>query len=336
MKYTTLKNIKYFKNRKIKIWSAIVFSTATLIASGAQKTYRASWLNPAPVISGTKVYDDPAWKDIAYQDDFIELASKKNINGKFKFFAGFTSQGINIRVETPWRKKSFPKAARLFEKDGIEIFLASVPNSHSYRQFVLTMDGCKWDAEYKATTRSQSNKLSDWTGTVNPSKHGLIFNFLIPYKTLKNLPPADKKYWKLNVAAHETGDKDRFYSWCNLANRFHEPRHFARLTAETIPGNVRRDLQEKMKIWNFHHAVELLKNQARKIAEHIETAQTQDMTQSWVKEKADLKSISEGLSKKLTPAQFEILNKRLGALEKQIGWRLMQQQKRLHEEIMQS
>jgi hypothetical protein len=313
-----------------KISLMLFFFSLLLNVSGEQKQYRASWLNPAPVISG-KVYDDPAWKDITFREDFIELASKDKVNGRLKFLAGFTAEGLNIRVETPWKSKEFAKDSNFFDKDTVEIFLATSTDEYSYRQFVLNIEGKRWNAKYEATRRTGADKLLEWTGTVNESPDGLIFNFLIPFKTLENLPPEGKTHWMLNVAAHETGTKDKFYSWSNLTDRFHEPRHFGKLTAENLPEDVQRQLQTKMMNWNRANAAEFLKKQAEKLREYINAVKSPNFLEQ---ESRELDAVIGGLDRKLNESEFKVLQKRFSALLKSVYVKVNRRQQQLHEEIM--
>ena len=323
--------MKYSITRKIqKMGFALLFFCMLFSISAAQKQYRATWLNPAPVLKGSRVFDEPAWKDIAFCEDFIELATKKKINGKLKFYAGFIPEGFFVRVETPWEKKRFSKTANFFDKDTVEIFLSTSPGKYSYSHFVLNIEGQRWNAEYKSTKRTGSGKLTDWSGAVNKTPKGLVFNFLIPYKTLGKLPPESKDNWVLNIAIHETGKKDKFYSWCNLVDRFHEPRHFGKLTADNLPEKLKKQLQGKMLLWNQANAVISLKQHAEKLNDRLKNHKEIYCP----KEVAELKSLQKLLSRNLTASEFKQVHRRLLSLEKNIFRKINQQHKKLHNEIM--
>eukprot|EP00913_Durusdinium_trenchii_P028353 g26581.t1 len=179
-----------------------------------------------PIVVDGKL-DDPAWKNAAWTQDFVDIEGDKKPKPRFR-----------TRVKMLWDKNYFYIAAKMeephvwgtltkhdsviFHDNDFEVFIDPDGDNHNYGEFEINALNTGWDLRLPKPYKDGGKARNDWEipglkkavfidGTLNDPRdkdRGWNVELAIPWKVLGKLtrmpaPPQEGDQWRVNFSRVE-------------------------------------------------------------------------------------------------------------------------------------
>ena len=250
------------KRLKLILYIAVLFSIAGVFAKNPviRQVYCAGYLSKTPVIDG-KVLNDPVWKNIRHDSDFIKLGTNKPAESKTfmqvaydkdNLYFGIVCKDLNISK----LKAVFKDGQALWKDDGIEFFI-NPDRSKYYYQLVQNTRGAMIALRSLKAWKPEGLKKATCIG-----KDYYSIELAIPFSAMAQKTPVTGDKWTFNIARNIYNSKtERHISWTHLNALYHELDNFGILI---FSGKKNRTGQVKVEITELWREIKNYLNLCKK------------------------------------------------------------------------
>ena len=187
-------------------------------------------LTKNPVLDG-KLRDDPAWKNISVETNFVKINTLSLSSKQTSFKMGYNSEALYIGVECEEPeiekvKSELKDMESLWKEDSIEIFIFP-KGAKNYNQFVINTIGSRWNRI--DGNRMSKKSLANWQAKTYKGKDYYSIEIRIPFEIFHDAIPKKWEEWTGNICRNIFTSGDKFTSWAYLTDSFHDLVNFGRI-----------------------------------------------------------------------------------------------------------